>query len=152
MTSLRNNWKWVLAFTVVAFVAIGASFIDYPGLQMASSADDFRATLDGHTARASAAVIGDMAFSLGYSLLALAVCEILNRSRAAVVATALVLFGGVMDVVENAFVFRNVNSHETIGDGAIDAMQVPGTLKWFGVFGGLVLIVLVIQRAVMARR
>jgi hypothetical protein len=148
VTALRNNWKWILGFTIVGFLSIAAAFRGYPGLQMASSAADFRDTLDGHTARATGAVIGDMAFTLGYTLLALAVCEILGRSRLAIAATVAVVFGGIMDVVENALVQRNVSSYRTIDNGDIDAMQVPGTLKWAVIIGGLVLIALVIRRAV----
>ena len=146
MTWIRANWKWILLFTVVAAVGIQVCFSDYNKLQTAEDAAAFRTTLGGDTGSAFGATACDMAFAVGYSLLALVMCDVAGRTRLARLATGLALAGGLMDEIENSILVRNIGSHKTIDNDAIDVMQIPGTIKWIGTPGFLILFGLLIAR------
>jgi hypothetical protein len=148
---LRANWVLLLTITIASAIAIMVLEPDYTKLQTAKDAADFQEVLD-HPKRAAAAAVADIVFAAGYGLLGVVGFRAHGRgARIATVGAIAIAAGALFDMIENLFVIANVARHESLTDGWIDAMQVPGTLKWAGSAGVLLLFGLMIVRAVQDR-
>ena len=146
MDWVRNNWKWLLAITVVVFVSIGVLEPDYTKLQTAKDADAFRRILGDNRGGAVAANLCDFVFALGYGSLGVLAFRSVDPTRRGMVGAAILAGGAIADEVENVFVFRNLVGSDTTTDGWIDAMRGVGTVKTtllllgLGAFAGTVLL------------
>jgi hypothetical protein len=147
MSWLRVQWKWVLAVMVVAAVGIQAFFADHNNLQTASDADAFRRVLGDDAGRALAAAGSDVVFAAAYGVLGVIAFQAHAKGWLATVGCVLVAGGALFDELENVVLIRSIAAHRTIGDSAIDLMQIPGTLKWIGAPGVLLLFGVLVARA-----
>lgn len=146
MERLGDYWKPLLAITVLAGIGIAVFGPNHMELQMADGADAFRDHLDGPTRHLVAALF-DVVFAAGYGLLGVAVLRAIDaRGLPGTVAAVTILAGALFDEIENVFLIANIARHEVLTDGWITAMQVPGTLKWIGSIGFVILFVLLILR------
>jgi hypothetical protein len=137
----------LLAVTVVA--AIGISLFDssYNMLQTATDAAGFRRALGSHN-RAFAATGCDIVFAVGYGGLGLVALRALDPPRRLALAAAVVVVASsLFDELENLILMRNVTSAQTLTNGWITVMRVPGTLKWIGSPIFLVLLIATARRA-----
>ena len=148
MDRLRPHWKVLLAVTVVAGIAIMVTGPNHTDLQMADDADEFRALL-GEPGRHLAAALVDVVFAVAYGLLGVVGFRAVGgASLAARLGATAIAAGAVFDEIENVFLVANILGRRTLTDGWVDAMQVPGTLKWVATPGFLLLFAFVIVRAV----
>jgi hypothetical protein len=148
---MRANWKALLVLVIVSAIAIMVLEPDYSKLQGAKDADEFRSLLD-HPGRAMLATIADMIFAVGYGLLGV----VGFRAHApgtlfATIGSFCIAAGATCDEIENVFVLTNIIRREQLTDAWINAMQVPGTFKWIGTVGFLMLFGLLIVRGVQRR-
>ena len=142
-----KRWQVLLGLTAV-FAVILLIEPRHNDLQTADNAADFVKTLDGHTTASTLAALCDVAFAAAYCAVGLEGLRIVGRgSRLAVVGSVLIAVGALCDEIENVFLIRNIANPESLTNGAVDLMQVPGTIKWVGGFGFLILFGLLIQRA-----
>ncbi|MEN3272827.1 MAG: hypothetical protein V7636_1588 [Actinomycetota bacterium] len=146
------SWKLLLAAAIVTAAVLTVVGPDHAGLQMAADADAFRAKLT-HPGRELAAALIDVGFAASYGLLGIVGYRMTTfRSSIKRFAIALVALGALCDEIENMFLVRNITERRTLSDGWVDAMKVPGTLKWIGSPALLVLMVWAIGRAVRRAR
>ena len=149
---LRAHWVIVLAVTVAAAIGINVFDSSYNTLQTAADATHFRRALGSHT-RALAATGCDMVFALGYGALGLVAVRVLDPPRRlALVAGVGVVGSSLFDELENLILLRNITSAQTLTDGWITVMRVPGTLKWIGSPIFLVLLIAIARRALQQRK
>lgn len=137
--------------TVVGAVAISVISPDHNELQLAEDAVSFRAALSDR-GRALAGAVIDVGFAATYGLLGLAAIRA-SRSRGALagVSAGLIVAAALFDELENIVLIANIVRHDDLTDGWITAMQVPGTLKWLGAPGFLLLLGLLIARLLKRR-
>jgi hypothetical protein len=134
------GWKPLLLATVAGAVAITVVGPNHTDLQLAGSADEFRALLDEPGRHLAAAAI-DLVFAACYGLLGVVGLRIVGGSSLlARLGQAVIVAGAAFDEIENVFLLRNIEARDSLTDGWVDAMQVPGTLKWIATPGFLVLI------------
>lgn len=135
--------RTLLAVTTAAAIAITVIGPNHNDLQLAASADRFRAELDEPGRHLAAGAI-DILFAVAYGTLGFV--ELGKRAAGrwfGRAAQVLVVVGATADVIENLFLLRNIAARATVSDGWIDAMQVPGTVKWVAAPGFLLLFWLV---------
>jgi hypothetical protein len=110
-------------------------------LQMAHDADAFRSYLE-HPGRQLAAACIDVVFAASYGLIGVLGYQATRfRPAARLAGIALVAAAALFDEVENGFLIHNIVTRDSLTDGWVDAMQVPGTLKWIGSPALLVLMI-----------
>ena len=141
-----KRWHVVLIVTVVAAIGIQVFFSDYNKLQTAASADSFRRLLGVHPRRAVAATLCDMVFALGYSTLGFIGFRAVGRSAASLFAIVMILFGGVVDEIENVVLLIKNAARATVTDGWFDASRAFQA-KWLGSLGFLTLFWLLFTRS-----
>jgi hypothetical protein len=142
----------VLAVTIAAAVGINLFELAYNRLQTAPNAAAFQHTL-GNQARAIAATCCDIVFAAGYATLGLIALRVLDvPRRLALPAAALIVASAVFDEVENLVLIRNIVAEDTLTDGWIRVMRIPGTLKWIGSPIFVVLLVALARRFIRQRR
>ena len=121
---------------------------DYTKLQTAADADAFVALLD-QPGRAIGAALADMVFALSYGVLGVIGLRVHGgETWYATAGGVAVATGAFFDEIENMFVIANIVARDTITDAWINAMQIPGTLKWIATPGFLLLFGLILVRAV----
>jgi hypothetical protein len=141
-------WKVVLALAVVTAIGIFVVGPQHDELQMAANAEVFRANLE-HPGRQLAAAIIDLAFAASYGLLAFMGYRMAPfRPALRRAAIAIVAFAAACDEIENGFLIRNILARRSLTDAWVDAMQVPGTLKWIGSPAVAVVMVWAIARVI----
>lgn len=122
--------------TGIAIGVVGPHHVD---LQTAADADAFR-SFSTDAGRHVAAALIDVVFAAAYGLLgAVLFRRVGGTSLVARLGTVSVLAGAAFDEIENAFLVRNLLARSSLTDGWVDAMQVPGTLKWVATPGFLLL-------------
>ena len=122
--------------TAVGIMVVGP---EHDELQLAVDAAAFRSHLE-HPGRQLAAALLDVLFAASYGLLGIVGYRVVRFSeRARAVGITLVAVGAGCDEIENGFLIRNIVARASVTDGWIDAMQVPGTLKWVATPGFLLL-------------
>ncbi len=137
----------VLAVTLASGAAIWISESDYIDLQNASGAADFVGHLDA-PGRTLLAAGFDIVFSVAYAALGVVGFRTHGAgSRLAAWGAGFLVAGAVSDEIENGFVVANVVRRDTLTDGWVDAMQVPGTTKWMIVPGFLLLLWFIATRS-----
>jgi len=136
---LRARWLAVIAITVGTAIGIQVSEPDYNKIQAAKDAAAFVHLLD-EPGRAMLATGFDLLFAAAYGTLGVIGLRAHGvGTRLAAWGTAAVVIGAASDEVENVFVLTNIARRDTLTDGWVDAMQVPGTTKWIAAPGILVL-------------
>jgi hypothetical protein len=148
----RLRWPWVALAVLLSGLAIFLAEPHYTDLQTADDAGRFVELLD-HPRRAILAAGFDIVFAAAYGLLFLIGLRTHSRGRRICPwASAAVVTGALADEVENLLVIANAARRRTVTDGWIDAMQVPGTIKWVAEIGLLVLLGLMLTNWVQDRR
>ena len=138
-SELQLDWKPLLVATIAGAVAITVLGPHHNDLQMAADADAFRSFLDEPGRHLGAALI-DVVFAVSYGLLGMVLFRRVGGSTTlARLGTASVVAGAAFDEIENGFLIRNILGRDSLTDGWVDAMQVPGTLKWVATPGFLLL-------------
>ena len=151
-------WQWLLGVTILSAIAIVVLGPHHNDLQLAGSADAFRRLLviDGRdqSGRHIAAAVADVVFAAAYGRLGFAVVQALRDppQRLANAGATLLGLGAIFDELENAVLIRNIVGRRTLTDGWVDAMQYPGTVKWIGGVGVVILTILVVVDVVGRRR
>ena len=142
------TWKVLLAAAVVTAVVLTVVGPQHANLQMAANADAFRAKL-AHPGRELASALLDFLFAASYGLLGIVGYRMTGfRPSIKRVAVVVIAIGALCDEIENVFLVRNIAKRRTLTDGWVDAMQVPGTLKWIASPVLLVLMIWAVGRAV----
>ena len=143
-----KRWQILLAVVIVSAVGIQLFEPDYTKLQTAKDAADFRQILDSRS-RAVSATISDIVFAAAYGTLGvLLMRSVAGRSLMGRLGAISIAAAAVFDELENLLLLRNIAGYRSLTDGQIDLMQVPGTLKWIGIPGFLLLFFLLIRRAI----
>jgi len=146
------DWKVLLVVVVVSAVVLTVVGPEHANLQMAADADAFRAHL-AHPGRELASALLDFVFAASYGLLGIVGYRMTTfRPIAKRMGIALVAIAALCDEVENVFLVRNITERRTLTDAWVDAMKVPGTLKWIGSPALLVLMLWAVGRAVRRAR
>lgn len=152
MEQLRARWAVVAVVTAVAAIGIMVAEPDYTNLQLADSAAEFARLLD-HPGPAMLATAFDLLFAVAYGVLGIIGLRAHGRGTAlARWATVAIVVGAASDFLENLLVMANIVQRDTLTDGWIDAMQVPGTTKWIATPGFLVLFGYIVRSALERRR
>jgi len=126
---------------VVSAIAIFVVGPNHDELQMAKDADAFRSYLE-HPGRQLSAAFIDLVFAASYGLIGVFGYQATRfRPAARRAGIALVAAAALFDEVENGFLIHNIVARDTLTNGWVDAMQVPGTLKWIGSPALLVLMI-----------
>jgi hypothetical protein len=151
MEWVRAHWKVLLAVTVVAAIALTVLEPGYITLQMSTDAPGFR-QID-YPQRATLAALIDIVFAVGYGALGVAgLRAVAGRTTAATLGSIAIAVGALFDEIENVLLIRNIANRDDLTDGWVDAMHVPGALKWIATPGFLLLFGLLIAQRVRARR
>ena len=141
----------LLAATIVGAIAIGVLGPHHVDLQSAADADAFRSFARDDPGGHLAAAAVDIAFAVSYGLLGVVGLRRLGgEARWVRIGQALVVVGAGSDVIENVFLLRNISTRDSLTDGWVDAMQVPGTLKWVAA-PGIVLLHVLAVRAIVSK-
>jgi hypothetical protein len=146
MKTLASQWKPLVIVIVAAVVAMAVAEPDYNKLQIANSADDFRAILGDHDSRALIAASCDLFLAAGYGLLGIVVFRKLATGKVALLGALLAVATAVLDEIENVLLIINISRADSVTDGAINAMTTVGVVKWsFAAAAVLMLIVLAVR-------
>jgi hypothetical protein len=140
-----KRWHVVLIVTVVAAIGIQAFNSNYGQMQTAKTVQDFLNGLNGHPGRAAAATLCDIVFAAGYTTLGIIGFRTVGRSAASLFAVVTIVFGGVLDEIENVVLLIKNAARDTLTKGWFDASRAF-QLKWIGTFGFLTLFYLLFKR------
>jgi len=141
------SWKPVLVITVISGLAIAVIFPDYLSLQTATLVEDFRGALGDSDARASAAAIMDMVFSVSYATLGVVAYRAVTAGVPLLIGTLASIGAGLADEVENVMVLLNIRAGTDLKQSGVDAMLTAGSVKW-----GLVVTAIVLLLALAGQR